>query len=317
MTGSDDAAWSTRTYRPMRAIALLILVFGLFFIGFGLWMPLASTMPDDRMWLTVLLGAFTLLAFGTAAYMYTWTLTVSAEQISSSSLFATRRVPLENVVAVTSRMVNGKNGSCEQTTVIGAGQQVSFTERTPDYGAIKDYVYRRAGEQAAERGRALQPGIKRRDQQLQLRAIAAILFLSVGYLGLYFRHGAQYMLDRQHALDARGAKVHGRVTGAHIAGSKSRTYLLDYEYNLNGQVFEHSSPVTYADYSAAVPGQPVTITYLPDNPDIARAAQSIGERSAQQTAAIATYLLWGAVLIPGGLVVASLKGPGRSGMPAA
>jgi hypothetical protein len=106
------------------------------------------------------------------------------------------------------------------------------------------------------------------------------LLLMAGFL-VYGIRQASGRLANQDALDRHGVTTTGPIEGKHITGSKSRLYLIDYQFQLNGTTYNHSSPVIFADYEATQPGQPVTITYLPDRPDICRAQQSIGRSEAE------------------------------------
>ena len=128
--------------------------------------------------------------------------------------------------------------------------------------------------------------------------ISLIIMLGLGVFSLFVIRGARARLAAYDRVDARGVQTIGRVDGRRTSGSKTTTYLIDFEFDANGRTYQGSSPVTRDDYRSAVAGQPITVIYLPENPRVARAAQSIGRQKAQGSLRAAWMMLALAFIYP-------------------
>jgi hypothetical protein len=137
-------------------------------------------------------------------------------------------------------------------------------------------------------------GGRRRQQSPRATLIVSlILAIVMSGLAFYTMSKARQSLERQHLLDARGVQTQGVITGKYTQGT---TYLINYRFTLNRWTYQHVSPVTRNDYDSAMPGQAVTVVYLPDNPDVCRALQSIGEQRSESQLR-SSYIILGAALL--------------------
>jgi hypothetical protein len=110
------------------------------------------------------------------------------------------------------------------------------------------------------------------------RAFIGVFVLSVLLIGcaLYLMQDGRAQLARQDALDARGVQTTGRAEGKYFPRGHANSYHIEYEFALNERTYRNDSRVGWHAYKRAERGQPIMVTYLPDNPDVARAHQSIG-----------------------------------------
>lgn len=309
MTGLRDNQgqawdWQERTYHPGRLVGILVLIMVVVLavsMSVLLSLPHRSYSPSDKEAILPLLAVMLLICVPAAVlalYMLTWTLTIGPDRITSRSLFTRKTVPLNQIDSIIIRDVPTKNGSINTTTVEGVGQKITFSATMPDYALVRDYLQARAGESAVERGAAAVPTMEKKQLRETMIVATVVSLFGFGGLFLYFQHTALQRLEVQDRLDTRGIRVIGHVDGTHTTGSKSTTYLIDYDFTANGLTYHHSSPVTRADYDAAQPQQPISIRYLPDDPSISRAQQSIGRQDAESMLHVSYWILLFAVATP-------------------
>jgi len=280
-----EMAWGVRTYRPARNVSWFLLIFAAVFLGFGLMPWFGGNVvqnTEEAKWPFLLIFggvgiAVVLLFLG----VYTWTLIISRDAITSSSLFRSRTIPFAQITSVMIRDTRTRNGTTNITTVEGAGRKISFTESMPDYTLVRDYIQGQAGQKAVEQGAVAAPGVEKKQLTQGLILMAVVSILGFGGIAGYAMYNDLQGLARQDQLDKQGVKTQGSLLRKYSTGNKSVSYLITYQYDVNGRAYEHDSPVTYQDYLTANADQPVTVTYLPQNPDTARAAQSIGRREAE------------------------------------
>ena len=274
----QELQWREKTFRPLRGLSTIIIPFVFLLIGFGaalLFDPhMVSGSPTEKTLLSLVFisGGLIFILFGIQCF--TWTLTVSRDAIASDSLFRHRRIPFARIEELLSRTVARRNGPTRITTIIGAGQRISFTDAMPDYALVCDYIAAHTDPQAAARGSAGLPAREAREFKQGLITVAVIASFCMGLMALLFIVPARQRLARQDSLDAHGVTVAGHLTGVHVSGRKTPVYYLDYEFPLNGQTHRDFGSVPQNIFDVARPSQSIAVTYLPDDPTINRPTHS-------------------------------------------
>jgi hypothetical protein len=88
-------------------------------------------------------------------------------------------------------------------------------------------------------------------------------------------------LAQEEDLDTHGRTVPGEVTGSRVESGKTPAYDLWYRYRVGETSYMRYSRVGKDDAAHVHAGDPVQVTYLPDHPNISRAAPSIERKMAQ------------------------------------
>lgn len=112
---------------------------------------------------------------------------------------------------------------------------------------------------------------------------------------------ARHDLEQMRTLLARGKTATASVIAHHMTYGKHNTYLLDYIFQAEGTVISDSADVSHLEYEQTRDGGPLTITYLPGNPQIHRVG-TVNRRGFDVT--IAGWAVGGslAFLLLGGLI---------------
>lgn len=86
-------------------------------------------------------------------------------------------------------------------------------------------------------------------------------------------------------LQQSGVITQGRISSRTISSGKSTSYYLIYQFNVNGSdtKFTRKQAVRHATYEQHPEGSPVTVAYLPNNPNISRLAGKDSDDSVMQT----------------------------------
>jgi hypothetical protein len=72
------------------------------------------------------------------------------------------------------------------------------------------------------------------------------------------------------ALQAHGEQTQAHITDRHITHGKHDSYYLDYMFMTDKGMVSDDEEVSHQDYSDTSDGTPLTVTYLPENPDTHR-----------------------------------------------
>lgn len=200
------------------------------------------------------------------------------------SLFGTREIPFDQVVSVTTKDVPGKSGTMEWTTVKSATTTIGFPAQLPNYDKLVQAIQARVGTQvAANAPQAIQKEARQSLLQnvIGLFVIGSLFGLGLGGLAVTGLHEGQDALQRQMELDVQGKRTKGQVTGTGTSGSKSRSYNLNYTFEVDGKTYSRSSSVSRDAYEQVPMASAVGVDYLPNDPEVSRITLSIAKDNAK------------------------------------
>ena len=120
------------------------------------------------------------------------------------------------------------------------------------------------------------PASKNEDTPHFLLMLALTLLILFGGGGAWLQRNTNTKLALQRQLDRQGLITPGTITDFREVSGKSHSYYLTYEYREQGRNFTHECSVSESDYkSLATYGQPVSVLFLPENPNFSRISQSL------------------------------------------
>jgi hypothetical protein len=75
--------------------------------------------------------------------------------------------------------------------------------------------------------------------------------------------------DHLRELAANGRSTTGQVVGksSHSRGRSGRTYRVQYQFQVDGKVYQGEDEANWSEYLAAAKGRPCAVTYLPEHPE--------------------------------------------------
>lgn len=274
----------THTYMPERGFGWLWLMLTLMFGGFG-GMGLADAEVRSTalgvslmvVWFAFFVLPFVLLTL----HSFTRRVTVTGGAITDISLLRRRAIALDRIESLMVRDVQNKNGTMNITTVVGGGQKITLTDIMPEYLLIRDFLKERAGLQAEKQGLEALPSHERKINRRVFAIIATFFVLAGGGASGYMLQEAGARLAQYALMDTHGTRAQGKVTKQYRTDDPTR-YLITYAYQVNGQGFERTSPVTKSDFAASSVGQAVTVIYVPEQPGLARLTNSIGRTQVER-----------------------------------
>ncbi len=293
-----------QTFHPeWQTAGLFLALSALIFFGMAGWgLATPPSAENPRMGLYFCAAFFGAIGMGCLAlclYLLTLTRTLNSYEIVERCLFYTRRIAFGQVQSLMTRSVSTKNGSTEVTAIQGNGRQIRLYASIPDYALLRDYLRAHVSLEAQERGSTEVAQVQRKEaRQAGWIGLVCILLLlgMLGGMGSVALRKNEARLSRSEQMDARGQTAPGHILGTYL-GSRGRDhYLILFAFRVNGREYHSASPVTQEDYDSTRIGQMIWVTYLPENPQICRARQSIGEQNAR-LAIRAVYIQLGVAIV--------------------
>ena len=273
-----EPRWRERSSYPLRVPAVTILFFGLMLCGFGGGVLLDPQIVPDSLaerigtGLFYLCGGLVPILLGINSFTYR--ISVRTDAIETDSLFRHRHLPYARIDEFLSRTATGEGEPTRFTTLIGAGQQIWFSDSIPDYARIRDYIVSRIDPQAVVRGEAGLPARiareSKRGNTTTTLFVSICIGLMIGIMAWIKIVPAQQWLARQIRLDAHGVSVAGHITRVRGPEDEDSRYYVDYAFPARGETQTGHNSVAQSVYVEARHGQPIAITYLPDDPTINR-----------------------------------------------
>jgi hypothetical protein len=280
-------------FRYGKAQAMLMLVCGVTFLcflagGFAASVAQPGSVPPALLSMVVVVfGGFAVLALGTAAYYFSYTVRLTPETITESSLFSTKTVPLHEIAAFYSGEMPMQNGQMQQITeVVGKnGKKIKVNAHLINYDTLTATLRSLLDAPVLVQGQqekvVVARSSRRRQAQITMIVGPLLLLLIVG-VSLPLGQSSLVGLQRQNQLDSEGRANQGTITGkwARSEGKSSTGYYLNFEFDVAGQTYRKSSPVTWDTYRNAAQGYATGVIYVPSDPNISRMTASIGKHKA-------------------------------------
>jgi len=285
-----------KTYTPGRGFpAVICFVTAISLMGAAI-APLfyrSEFVGEEGLMLVCLLlfGSMGILCGYGFLHSLTHSLVLTSESLISHSVFRHREIKLDRITSFYSRTLKTQNGTTYSTTIEGSGQKISFAGGIEDYGLIRDYLERRAGEAAKQTGLVEEPLRKHKENRQALIFISAVSLIGLGGIGLHFLNEANTRLEKHNALDRRGVWTEGHARKKAACACRNKEETLNYDFVLNGHTYQNYGTVSEVDYEKTHDGQIVRIIYLPDHPESARLSNSIGRQKAETDRKSAFYYI--------------------------
>ena len=292
----------TKRYRPMRMLTVPAGIGALFFIAFGIATIFKPGVPGDTMaaliTLEILLGLLAAGAAAAAIYASTFEIVVSPTSIASISAFQKKIIPFDRITSVMNRTVATKGGDMRVTTVDGGGSTITLTDRMEDYDTIAELLARKAKSPALQAGQSAVPAVERKERRQSLAILSVLSIIGMGGFSLWAISVARSRIARDNQILQAGAHTQATVTGAHMSGGRSRSYVIDFEFQASGKGYHGSSPVSRNEYYTARAGDSIPIAYLPSNPALCRITTSTARAEDEKLLWLACVMLAVSLALP-------------------
>lgn len=223
------------------------------------------------------------------------------------SAFGKREIPFTQVIAFTTKDVSTKSGTVEIKTIKSANTTIHIQSTLPNYDRLVQALQERIGGQVTENAPQAMADETRKYllvNVIGLFMIGCLFGLATHWLGATLQQDAQVTMQRQLNLDAHGKRTTGEVTGVEEHGSKSVSYTMNYNFQVDGKPYSHFSTVSRAVYENQPIGSRIQVDYLPSDPEVSRATLSIAKEKAEEKlhAARGMFLFsWALPFLLGGL----------------
>jgi hypothetical protein len=217
------------------------------------------------------------------------------------SLFGKREIPFDQIVSVTTKDMQTKSGTMEVTTVKSAATTITIPSLLPNYDRLTAALHGKVGAQVTENApQAIAEETKRflMVNVIGLFVIGCLLGLAWAGIWLTALHDGQAALQRQAELDAHGKRATGEAIGVGETGSKSRSYSLNYSFQVDGRSYNHVSSVSREVYDNQQIGEAVQVDYLPNDPEVSRVTLSIAKENAKDKIRVAKMMIGFACGLP-------------------
>ncbi len=254
-----------------------------------------------------LIGMSTFFLFG-ALFMAqlalrhaTQVFTLTDTGLTDKNLFRTRFIPFDRAKSLTTKEETGRSGTIEWATIKSATNTIKFPSNLPDYDRlIQQLKGRLHGRVEVNAPQVIKEEMKQNRLQnvIGLGIIGVVFGIGVVGLALDLRHNGQDVLQRQRRLDISGVTTNGLVTEVGATGRNSMPFSLTYTFDVDGRRYSSISSVSRQASEQVNDGSAVRVTYLPNNPEVSRAAPSMAREDAEGKIRVSKIMIIAACGIP-------------------
>jgi hypothetical protein len=295
----DDIQLQDRVFRPWQSgqpvFVGLALVFGMICLAAVVDTSAGAGTAAERTEVAIMLAAI-VVGLGLAAYLaQSVTITLDAASVILKMPWKTRAAQLAEVEQVQTRITRHSSRVIQTTSLISPAGKIKFDSTMPDYPIARAFVERRVSEQVNNRGAV---EMARSDARRRIAPyVGAALILALCVTGYWFIAAGVSRMGLQARLDREGRDETGVITERYEAGAETTTCNVRYRFFAGLREYRGKSALIRDDYDRLEVGQPIKIRFLPVDPAISRARESIDERRAQGLVAIGALNLGCAALL--------------------